>query len=218
MFYLKKQKGFTIVETMIVLGVTGVLFVSVSLLISGQTERYRYRDSMYRLQQQVQNTISDTKNGQFVISGTGTSDSTYFGKIITFDKDSSQIKVNTIVESPTEFENTDTTYQEIPGGLKYLGAIIASAPDNSITNPRPPVYIINPFDVVSRLTNGSITSTLYGTRIDRSDKTRYDTTLATFNNSGFVFCFEGQKRGSLELGAPNSGSNVKLNLVDSRCD
>ncbi|MBP7834829.1 hypothetical protein KA025_01950 [Candidatus Saccharibacteria bacterium] len=60
-----KSKGFTVVETLIVLSVTAVLFVSTSLLIQGQIERYRYRDSIFRTQQTLQTIINDTQNGYF---------------------------------------------------------------------------------------------------------------------------------------------------------
>lgn len=59
------QTGFTIVETFIVLAVTGVLFVSTSLLIQGQVERHRQQDAAYQLQQLVRDQINNTANGFF---------------------------------------------------------------------------------------------------------------------------------------------------------
>lgn len=106
-----QKKGFTIVETLIVLAVTGSLFLSTSLLIRGQTEKYRYRDSMIILQQTVQNSIGDVQNGNIsagVSSVTGctgsdgtSSDCVIAGKKITFCNGTTcpktQIKKETII-------------------------------------------------------------------------------------------------------------------------
>ncbi len=84
---IREQKGFTIVEALIVLAVTGMLFVSTSLLIRGQIEKVRYQDSMRQLQQMVQNTIDDVENGYFPSSGNGDSTNIVIaGKRLSFCK------------------------------------------------------------------------------------------------------------------------------------
>ena len=242
MFYLKKQKGFTIVETMIVLGVTGVLFISVSLLISGQTERYRYRDSMYRLQQQVQAQINDVQTGQLytdVAATDGKSNVELVGKRIIFctkldvsdwcknptaDEDgiaptNTQFRVNTTQYNPLTNKYNKygfSQYIDIPRGIEFIRAKKANSSTTAIDH--------NDGDVLGFEVKYS----------DRSNKTgslntgiysyiKYENSsngLLSDANDGraFLLCFEGYKTGSLELGSKELGNTVKLNLVDSRCD
>ena len=140
---IPNKKGFTIVEALIVLAVTGMLFVSTSFLIRGQIEKVRYQDSMRQLQQLVQNTIDDVENGYFV--GTvGNSSDVFAGKRITFCTDSSvvnddgnwrqpcvtgssQLRIENVAVNSTGDIKLDTEdpannkeyYQTLPGGLKY---------------------------------------------------------------------------------------------------
>lgn len=59
----QKQGGFTIVETLVVLAITGVMFVATAALVSNQLSRYRYRDSMLRIEEIVRNNINDVQTG-----------------------------------------------------------------------------------------------------------------------------------------------------------
>lgn len=222
MLYIKKQKGFTIVETMIVLGVTGVLFVSVSLLISGQTERYRYRDSMYRLQQQVQAHINDVQSGQFyTVSGAGNTDDTVIGKRLLFCNNSSssspcngakptdqQIKDGIIQLSGGTESLINESNQQIPGGINFIGAkpVDSSSADN--------------FNFDIKFTNNpSGSSSSSSLQVDLFNTSIPSQVLSSQNSGkGYLLCFEGYKKGSLQLGSKELGNTVKLNLVDSRCD
>ncbi len=86
---IKNQKGYTITETLIVLAVTGVMFITTSILIQGQVEKNRYKDSMRQIQQLVQQAIRDTENGYFPgVSGT-TTGTVLAGKSIYFSTDAS---------------------------------------------------------------------------------------------------------------------------------
>ncbi|MCA9350398.1 hypothetical protein KC874_01765, partial [Candidatus Saccharibacteria bacterium] len=42
--------------------------------------------------------------------------------------------------------------------------------------------------------------------------------LSEQNEGGFMLCFEGYRKGSLELGSKSSGLIVTLNMEDKRCD
>lgn len=68
----QKQGGFTIVETLIVLAITGVMFVATAALVSNQLSRYRYRDSMLRIEEIVRNNINDVQTG-YIPDAAGTS-------------------------------------------------------------------------------------------------------------------------------------------------
>lgn len=62
-----KNTGYTIVETMIFLIVSSVIFVSVALLISGQVAKYQARDAVNQLESVVRNTLNDVGNGYFPV-------------------------------------------------------------------------------------------------------------------------------------------------------
>jgi len=57
--------GFTIVETLIVLAVTGMLFVSAVALINGRQNRTQFTTAINNLQQQLQLIINETTSGYY---------------------------------------------------------------------------------------------------------------------------------------------------------
>lgn len=59
------EHGFTIMETMIVLVVTGALFLSVAGLVSGRQQKNEFLIGSRGIQTQVQQTISDVTNGYY---------------------------------------------------------------------------------------------------------------------------------------------------------
>ena len=144
-----QKKGFTVVETLIVIAITGVLFISTSLLIRGQIERYRYQDSMQQLQQLVQTTINDVDNGYFA-SANGNGVSYFAGKRIYFCMDTdvytpsrqpcakgaNLMRVENISIDNSGVLTTDTEnppnnkeyYLNLPGGLKYTKFYKATSP------------------------------------------------------------------------------------------
>ncbi len=81
---IKNKKGYTVVETLIVLAVTGSLFVTTALLIQGQVEKNRYQASMRQVQQAVQQAMRDTENGYFPNAGGASPDTVLVGKRIYF--------------------------------------------------------------------------------------------------------------------------------------
>jgi len=64
--------GFTIVETMIVLAVTGMLFVSAALAINGRQNKTEFTTAINALQQQLQQVINETSSGYYPNNGTFT--------------------------------------------------------------------------------------------------------------------------------------------------
>lgn len=63
------HSGFTIVETLIVLAVTGILFVSAVLLISGRQAKTEFVTSINSFQQQLQQIINETASGYYPNNG-----------------------------------------------------------------------------------------------------------------------------------------------------
>jgi type II secretory pathway pseudopilin PulG len=67
--YQQASRGFTIVETMIVLAVTSALFISVAVVIGGRQSKTQFTTAINSLQQQVQQIINEASNGYFPNSG-----------------------------------------------------------------------------------------------------------------------------------------------------
>ena len=96
---VKKHKGFTIIESMLFLGVTGVVMAVLLVGVGGALNRERYKEAVssfqdymqgqYNLAMNVNNSRPNTdvcKNGQIVVGGgsegRGTSDCTIVGRVI----------------------------------------------------------------------------------------------------------------------------------------
>ena len=63
------SRGFTLVESMIVLGVTGVLFVSMAGLVSGQQSKSRFKSAMTDITTQIQSQINEVSSGYYPNTG-----------------------------------------------------------------------------------------------------------------------------------------------------
>ncbi len=221
-----QQKGFTIVEALIVLAVTGMLFVSTSMLIRGQIEKTRYQDSMRQLQQMVQNTIDDVENG-YLIGDSGTSDTNLLvGKSFQFcvnnsfsgcpaDATSEEMYTTTITQNintgTKSFVQLSKTY--LPGGLRFKES--KQIIDNTTAS-----YWNGEF-TTSVLFTG--VNNLTGRDIDRVNTIKlYDSSanklLTSYVPNGFLLCFEGYKSGSLEFGSRKHGDTMYLNIEDARCN
>lgn len=71
-----EQRGFTIVETMIVLTVMGALFISASLLVAGRVTQVEFTQAMNDTQSVLQQTISQVGAGYYANTGNFTCDGT----------------------------------------------------------------------------------------------------------------------------------------------
>lgn len=65
----KEPRGFTIIETLIVLTVTGVILGAALTLIGGRQNRTQFTVGIGQVQQQVQQAISEVKNGYYPNNG-----------------------------------------------------------------------------------------------------------------------------------------------------
>lgn len=59
------SSGFTIVETLIVLAVTGVLFVSIAGVIEGKRQKTEFKQSTNAIKSQIEQIINETQSGYF---------------------------------------------------------------------------------------------------------------------------------------------------------
>jgi type II secretory pathway pseudopilin PulG len=62
---MRATGGFTIVETLIVLAVTGLLFASAVILINGRQSKTEFQTGINNTQQQIQQIINETSSGYF---------------------------------------------------------------------------------------------------------------------------------------------------------
>jgi prepilin-type N-terminal cleavage/methylation domain-containing protein len=60
-----RSSGFTIIEVMIVLAVTGLLFLSAAALISGRTNQTEFDQSSRAFQQQIQDSVNEVESGAY---------------------------------------------------------------------------------------------------------------------------------------------------------
>jgi prepilin-type N-terminal cleavage/methylation domain-containing protein len=61
----KKARGFTIVETLVVLAVTGVLFSAIVVTLSGRQAKTQFTQAVQEIQSQIQQVISDVATGYY---------------------------------------------------------------------------------------------------------------------------------------------------------
>lgn len=69
-----RAEGFTIVETLIVLAVTGLLFVSAALAISGRQASAQFTQGVRKVESQLQATINEVSSGYYPNNGDITCD------------------------------------------------------------------------------------------------------------------------------------------------
>ncbi len=63
------QCGFTIIEVMIVLAVSGMMFLAAVILINGRQNKAEFTTGIYSLQQQLQQAVNDTTDGFYPNNG-----------------------------------------------------------------------------------------------------------------------------------------------------
>jgi prepilin-type N-terminal cleavage/methylation domain-containing protein len=71
-----KERGFTIVETLIVLAVMGALFISATLLVTGRVSQVEFTQAMNDTQSVLQQTISQVGAGYYANTGNFTCNGT----------------------------------------------------------------------------------------------------------------------------------------------
>lgn len=84
--------GFTVVEVMIVLAVTGMLFLSAALLVGGRQNREEFNIGIQQIQSQVQAVINEVSSGYYPSSGDFTCERS--GSSISFSSGSNEQGTN----------------------------------------------------------------------------------------------------------------------------
>jgi prepilin-type N-terminal cleavage/methylation domain-containing protein len=128
----RRQGGFTIIETMIVLAVSGLLFASLVTLTSGRRQQTEFQQSVNNVVTQLQQVISDVQNGYYGISdtpnctapggggtnplsisaGTSTlgtnSQCVFLGKVLQFKDDADTFRVHVVAGDRTAVDFMDS--------------------------------------------------------------------------------------------------------------
>jgi type II secretory pathway pseudopilin PulG len=137
----REASGFTITETLIVLAVTGVLFLSAVILINGRQGKTQFQTAIITLQQQIQQVANETLNGYY-------------------PRDTSFTCVRGSSAPPTLTTAASTDRQGQNAGCIFMGKVLQFGVQG--TNPQ--TYAVMPM-VGNRMdtTNAVEASTLYGT-------------------------------------------------------
>ena len=227
---IKNKKGFTIVETLIVLAVTGVFFVTTASLINGQVERNRYQDSMRQLQALFQTTINDVEDG-YMKSNLGTDDQKVLaGKRFWFCGDSAPfgfcpgtssnlMYIETVVfdGASNTFKYEDQTTVALPSNLKFLYYKNLINSNGDIGGTRSKEFGSSILLTDTNGMTGKNISTLTSARLYSRSGVTQPNLLSSHSTHGFILCFEGLRKGSIELGALNNGSTITMKPDDERC-
>ena len=220
----QKKAGFTVVETLIVLAVSGVLFISVAALISGQLNRFRTRDAVFNLESSVRDVLNDVATGYYpeigqkvtcndIIGGEDRGQSTQCvlaGKQIEFT--TNEMKITPVVASKS-LSNTPTTTSQLTPLYKltetkaYQWGIY---PKNVPPDPAPVFYVINKNYNTDNGTNvsGGQSVGIYGVS---------GTNLVPITGSAGKVCFvNGGQDSSITLGKAG-GLTIDATIKDTGC-
>lgn len=151
--------GFTIVEVMIVLAVTGIMFMSAALLVNGRQNRTEFTQAIGQVQSQVQQAINDVINGYSPNVGQFKCQPNPSGNIII---------------------NSGNDNQGQHGGCIFLGKVMQFAVQQSPTPSNQPFDI---YSVVgSQCISGSNCSNLAQNQLSTSISNAEPTVLKNTNN------------------------------------
>ena len=79
----RRRRGYTLVEVMLFLAITGLLFVGIALGVQNSMFQQRYNDSVQGFADFLRNVYSQTSNVQNSTSG-GRSEMAFYGKLVVF--------------------------------------------------------------------------------------------------------------------------------------
>lgn len=229
-----RQNGFTVVETLIVIAVTGMMFASVSLLVRGQISKAQYKDGAFQLQSMVNDVINDVQTGYYPNMYTGSTDCTgagqassgkstscvIAGKRLTFNANNLTIETLAVSSSLTAFSTTNGDYTSIgsvtevkpyPHGFSYTGSFYPGGGSKTAT-------------AVSQ----NVLYSFYGTATPSTVKTGSQM-VGIYNNSyvlmttlnsgnGQRLCFtDGVRNASIDMGTKASPLAISINMDDPSC-
>ncbi len=90
----RQKQGYTVVEVMIFLAISGFMFVIAAGFINGKQARAEFKQGMNDINSQIQQTISDVSNGFYPSNGDFTCSADNLGSTPTFSGSTSGVGVN----------------------------------------------------------------------------------------------------------------------------
>ncbi len=168
--------GFTIVETLIVLAVVGVLTISTITMISGRVAINRQNDALFQLESGLRSSFNDVANGKYQSNnytcaqgsnltvglnggkfGTGGGSASitcdYAGKQFTFGPKSYAVDTLITNEATPLFSDTTTTAPAAATVIDYPNSMVKTVPSSPQY-----VYMINTVYPNAAMTSGAFTS------------------------------------------------------------
>jgi prepilin-type N-terminal cleavage/methylation domain-containing protein len=157
----RTQAGFTIIEVLIVLAVTGFMFISAMALISGRQAKTQFQQSVTQIQTQMQQVISEVSTGYYantnnfkctasgsnnisLSSGTGTQGANtaciFLGKVVQFTNVSGSTGNQSYYTFPIAARRADSSGNEITDIAQSNATVVAPSttqpniPDASVTD------------------------------------------------------------------------------------
>lgn len=202
------NKGFTIVETLIVLAITALLFLATSFLVRGQIQRQQYKLGINEQLSLLRDTANDVQTGYYpdvlnltnvVCAGTASSvnssnqgqngDCILVGKRITFNQ--TNMTIDTLVDgkSKTGPSGSTTTVSTIKQTVPYPNSMTVTSPVPKVVN-----IMYATYPALATTKSGSL------------GVVQLDGTYATINDANQTkICFtDGKKKGSITFGYKDS--------------
>jgi type II secretory pathway pseudopilin PulG len=222
----KTQSGYTIIETLIVLAVTGTMFVITAILVSGQIAKYQFKDGVLNAQQSMQGILNDVQTGYFGLSNfavascdtgsttvPGDSDCVYVGKQVEINNNGtvvttpllSDVDSGTPIGKPAPYApGTELTYH-----IGTQTTQLSTSIDYSNSPLTPGVFYVlytnYPDGSLTTFNGGGQSVAIFG--VDSSNN------VTEFNTaSGKIICLQnGNRKAALKIGA-NRSLNVETNF------
>ena len=246
MWAKKNQTGFTIVETLIVLAVTGVMFLSTVFLVSGQVSKYIYKSSMNSIQTSVRDTMNDVQTGFYpdittsttvdcgststavtdTVSSSGGSDKCVIaGKRLTFTTDG--VTVETLTASANESNPFSSSahaadvFKVVPGvtdTIKYPGSIEYAGIYSPSSSDTTPVATDATFNILYTSFNpNAVAKFVSGSQSIGFYNDQFTQMSDVNSGNGRTLCFvDGDRKGSITVGYKGS-LTVTMSTDDSIC-
>jgi len=238
----QKPLGYTIVEVMIVLAVSGLMFLVAAVFISGKQAKTSFAEGANELTSQIQSVITQVNNGQYTdvpflcnvtagaltypSSGTPSSDCVFLGKFIRFgvNSDPSTYEVYTLAGdrqlsdlstakiTPVNDPNINLTKQVTTPQSLQVTSVKVSVGGVAISNPQYGVGFLQ--------INGQNSGMYYApalTQYDPNAATRLTQAVANPNplvaiDSATICVTDGSQYGQIQIGG-NGTSELSVNLA-----
>lgn len=216
---IASAQGFTIMETLIVLAVTSVLFLSAAMLINGKQNKTNFQLGIRSLQQQFQQLINETATGYYPNDGTSfTCDASGGGTNVTIGPGSTQLGENTgciFIGRTLVLDTTKNDYLTVYSlaGAQKRGGVDVKTPTEARTTVIPstknPIKLPNGLSFVKAKINSSAAPwTTSG-----SFPFALISSLADFNESGVTTATQQLNTYSYASWSSSTSVNNESNLI-----